>query len=210
MRSPIAVPETGLRERVVPAIAPEPSAVVLRLPAPFTRTPGPTIPIRPSSRDRRAGAERMQIRVLVAEDHPLVREGVMRALAHDSAIDVVGSADNGVTAMELALALKPDVMVLDLRMPGLGGAGVLARLRAELPDTKALVMTADESPESLVAAVEAGAAGYLSKGRRVRSCARRSSRPTAAARSSRRSSPATCCASSPVAPTASPRRCVRS
>jgi DNA-binding NarL/FixJ family response regulator len=164
MRSPIAVPETGLQERVVPAIAPEPSAVVLRLPAPFTRTPGPTIPIRPSSRDRRAGAERMQIRVLVAEDHPLVREGVMRALAHDSAIEVVGSADNGMTAMELALALKPDVMVLDLRMPGLGGAGVLARLRAELPDTKALVMTADESPESLVAAVEAGAVGYLSKG----------------------------------------------
>jgi two-component system NarL family response regulator len=76
---------------------------------------------------------------------------------------VVGEADNGVTAMDLALELKPDVMVLGLRMRGLAGPGVLQRLRTELPDVRALVMTADESPESLVAAVAAGAAGYLSK-----------------------------------------------
>jgi DNA-binding NarL/FixJ family response regulator len=105
----------------------------------------------------------MKIRVLVAEDHPLVREGVIRALSHDSAIEVVGAADNGVLAMELALELEPDVMVLDLRMPDLGGAGVLERLRNELPDTRALVMTADESPETLIDAVAAGAAGYLTK-----------------------------------------------
>jgi DNA-binding NarL/FixJ family response regulator len=65
--------------------------------------------------------------------------------------------------MELARQLKPDVMVLDLRMPGLGGAVVLERLRAELPEIRALVMTANESPESLLDAVAAGAAGYLSK-----------------------------------------------
>jgi DNA-binding NarL/FixJ family response regulator len=105
----------------------------------------------------------MQIRVLVAEDHPLVREGVIRALGRDPGIEVIGEADNGVTAMELARQLKPDVMVLDLRMPGLGGALVLERLRAELPETRALVMTANESPESLLDAVAAGAAGYLSK-----------------------------------------------
>src|SRR3954453_17666510 len=57
----------------------------------------------------------------------------------------------------------PDVMVLDLRMPGLGGAAVLERLRAELPEIRALVMTANETPESLLDAVAAGAAGYLSK-----------------------------------------------
>src|SRR3954463_8860908 len=112
---------------------------------------------------RRAGAERMKIRVLVAEAHPLVREGVIRTLERDPAIEVVGEADNGITAMKLAHELTPDVLVLDLRMPGLGGAVVLERLRAELPQIRALVMTANESPESLLDAVAAGAAGYLSK-----------------------------------------------
>ncbi|MEA2383552.1 MAG: hypothetical protein QOH72_3523 [Solirubrobacteraceae bacterium] len=118
---------------------------------------------RATTAARRSGAERMKIRVLVAEDHPLVREGVIRALERDPGIEVVGAADNGITAMELAGELKPDVMVLDLRMPGLGGAVVLERLRGELPDIRALVMTANESPESLLDAVAAGAAGYLSK-----------------------------------------------
>ncbi len=112
---------------------------------------------------RRAGAGRMKIRVLIAEDHPLVREGIIRALERDPGMQVVGEADNGITAIELARELKPDVMVLDLRMPGLGGAVVLERLRAELPEIRALVMTANESPESLLDAVAAGAAGYLSK-----------------------------------------------
>jgi DNA-binding NarL/FixJ family response regulator len=106
----------------------------------------------------------MNIRVLVAEDHPVVREGVIRALAHDSAIEVVGAADNGDMAMVLAHEREPDVMVLDLNMPGLGGAGVLERLRTELPHIRALVMSADESPESVLHSVGAGAAGYLSKG----------------------------------------------
>src|SRR6201990_1365306 len=109
------------------------------------------------------GAGRVKIRVVVAEDHPLVREGVIRALERDPGIEVIGEADNGITARELARELKPDVMGLDLRMPGLGGAVVLERLRAELPEIPALVMTANESPESLLDAVAAGAAGYLSK-----------------------------------------------
>jgi DNA-binding NarL/FixJ family response regulator len=117
----------------------------------------------PTTAERRAGAGSMKISVLVAEDHPLVREGVIRALERDPGIDVIGEADNGLTAMELARELKPDVMVLDLRMPGLGGAVVLERLRSELPEIRALVMTANESPESLLDAVAAGAAGYLSK-----------------------------------------------
>jgi DNA-binding NarL/FixJ family response regulator len=117
----------------------------------------------PATNARRAGGDRMKIRVLVAEDHPLVREGIMRALERDPGIEVIGEADNGITAMDLARQLKPDVMVLDLRMPGLGGAAVLERLRAELPEIRALIMTANESPESLLDAVAAGAAGYLSK-----------------------------------------------
>jgi len=105
----------------------------------------------------------MNIRVLVAEDHPLVREGVIRALERDPAIEIVGAADNGVTALELAREHRPDVIVLDLRMPELTGMHVLEALRTELPDTRALVMTANEGPESLLDAIAAGAAGYLSK-----------------------------------------------
>jgi DNA-binding NarL/FixJ family response regulator len=116
-----------------------------------------------SGGERRSRSEGMKIRVLVAEDHPLVREGVIRALERDPAMAIVGDTDNGITAMELARQLKPDVIVLDLRMPGLGGAVVLERLRAELPEIRALVMTANESPESLLDAIAAGAAGYLSK-----------------------------------------------
>ena len=116
-----------------------------------------------SGNGRRTRAEGMKIRVLVAEDHPLVREGIIRALERDPGMTIVGEADNGITAMELARQLNPDVMVLDLRMPGLGGAVVLERLRAEMPEIRALVMTANESPESLLDAIAAGAAGYLSK-----------------------------------------------
>src|SRR3954452_24180024 len=153
MRSTVAEPATDPREQVAPRARPHSSAVALRLPARFTRTPSRTTPCRPDTPARRAGAARMQIRVLVADDHPLVREGVIGALEHDPGIEVIGEADNGVTAMELARQLKPDVMVLDLRMPGLGGAVVLERLRAELPEIRALVMTANESPESLLDAV---------------------------------------------------------
>src|SRR4051794_13992564 len=95
---------------------------------------------------RRAGAERMKIRVLVAEDHPLVREGVIRALERDPGMQVIGEADNGITAMELARELKPDVMVLDLRMPGLGGGGGVRRLGAGPPPVPGPGLAGQEGP----------------------------------------------------------------
>jgi two-component system NarL family response regulator len=106
----------------------------------------------------------MNIRVLVADDHPLARAGMVRALARDPGIEIVGEAEDGQTALEMARTLEPDVLVLDLRMPGLGGTVVLERLRGELPDVRALVVTASESPEAVLDSVAAGAAGYLSKG----------------------------------------------
>jgi DNA-binding NarL/FixJ family response regulator len=106
----------------------------------------------------------MNIRVVVADDHPLARAGMVRALARDPGIEIVGEAEDGQTALEMARALEPDVLVLDLRMPGLGGTVVLERLRGELPDVRALVVTASESPEAVLDSVAAGAAGYLSKG----------------------------------------------
>jgi DNA-binding NarL/FixJ family response regulator len=105
----------------------------------------------------------MTVRVVVAEDHPLVREGVVAALRRDAEIDVVAMAEDGLAAMELASEHQPDVVVLDLSLPRLDGVGVLERLRLELPRVRALVLTANESQESVLGALDAGAAGYLSK-----------------------------------------------
>lgn len=105
----------------------------------------------------------MNIRVLVADDFPLVRDGVVRTLGADPGIDVVGEAETGPEALRLTLALAPDVLLLDLRMPELDGLAVLARVRAERPAVKVVVMTASESAETLIDAVAGGAQGYLSK-----------------------------------------------
>jgi DNA-binding NarL/FixJ family response regulator len=105
----------------------------------------------------------MKIRVVVADDFPLVREGIVRALDADPAIDVVAQATNGREALELAEQLEPDVVVLDLRMPDLGGLAVLDTLRTSRPDIRVIVMTASEQAGSLLDAIAAGAAGYLSK-----------------------------------------------
>jgi two-component system NarL family response regulator len=105
----------------------------------------------------------MKIRVVVADDFPLVREGVARALNHDRALEVVGQATTGQEAIELAEELRPDVMILDLRMPDLGGLAVLDKLRTSQPQIRVIVMTASEQASTLLDAIAAGAAGYLSK-----------------------------------------------
>jgi DNA-binding NarL/FixJ family response regulator len=105
----------------------------------------------------------MKIRVIAADDFPLVREGIVRALNRDPAIEVVGQADNGQEALELVAALRPDVLILDLIMPGLDGLGVLDALSTSHPEVRVLLMTASEQAGPLLGAFEAGAAGYLSK-----------------------------------------------
>ncbi len=105
----------------------------------------------------------MKIRVVVADDFPLVREGVVRALNSDPGIEVIAQADNGNDALALAEDLKPDVMILDLRMPDLGGLAVLDKLRTSRPQIRIIVMTASEQASTLLDAIAAGAAGYLSK-----------------------------------------------
>lgn len=105
----------------------------------------------------------MNIRVVVADDFPLVREGVVRALNQDPSIDVVGEASDGAEALRLVEELKPDVMILDLRMPDMGGITVLEKLRDAESPVRAIVMTASEQASMLLDAVAAGAAGYLSK-----------------------------------------------
>jgi len=103
------------------------------------------------------------IRVLVADDFPLMRSAVVSALQSDAGIEVVGEAGDGEEALELAHQCRPDILLLDLSMPKLSGLGVLGRIRHELPEVRVLVMTASEKHESLVQAVGAGAAGYITK-----------------------------------------------
>jgi DNA-binding NarL/FixJ family response regulator len=105
----------------------------------------------------------MKIRTVIIDDSPLLREAVACALAADPGIEVVGQAADGHEAVALARDVRPDVMILDLRMPGLGGLAVLDTLRTAQPDIRVIVMTASEEASALLDAIAAGAAGYLSK-----------------------------------------------
>lgn len=104
-----------------------------------------------------------RVRTLVADDHPVVRQGVASLLATTPDFEVVGQAADGREAVEQALRLRPGLVVLDLRMPVLDGVGATARLRAELPEARVVVLTTYESDDDILAAIEAGASGYLLK-----------------------------------------------
>jgi DNA-binding NarL/FixJ family response regulator len=103
------------------------------------------------------------IRVLVADDFPLVREALVAALGRDPRIEVVATAEDGAEALDKARELRPDVIVLDLRMPGMSGMTALAHLTAELPDVRVLLLTAAVDREVVIDAISTGAAGYLAK-----------------------------------------------
>ncbi|WP_067172989.1 response regulator transcription factor [Microtetraspora niveoalba] len=103
------------------------------------------------------------MRVLIVDDHPMYREGLAAALSRLPDITVVGEAGDGAAAVESALRLAPDVVLMDLHMPVMNGVEATARLLKELPGTAVVVLTMLESDESLAAAVRAGARGYLLK-----------------------------------------------
>lgn len=103
------------------------------------------------------------IRVLLADDHTLVRESLAAVLRAAGDCLIVAEASDGVSAIEKALELRPDVAIVDLSMPGLNGVEVVRRLGAELPRTRVLVLTMHEEEEYVVHVVRAGAAGYLVK-----------------------------------------------
>ena len=103
------------------------------------------------------------IRVLVADDHTMVRQSLVSVLAASGACEVVGEAANGLEAVEQALRLRPDVAVVDISMPGLNGIEVVRRLHAEIPATRTLVLTMHEEDEYVLHVVRAGASGYLLK-----------------------------------------------
>jgi DNA-binding NarL/FixJ family response regulator len=104
----------------------------------------------------------MTERVLIVDDHPLTRDALARLLAGNG-FDVVGQATDGEEAVALAEELRPDLVVLDLGMPGVDGITALPLLRAAAPDAEVVVLTASEEDASLLGAIRAGAAGYLLK-----------------------------------------------
>ncbi len=103
------------------------------------------------------------IRVVVADDHPVVRSGLVGMLGVEPDVEVVGEAGDGGEAVALAARLSPDLVLMDLRMPVLDGASATARIVAEAPGTRVLVLTTYETDVDILRAVEAGATGYLLK-----------------------------------------------
>lgn len=103
------------------------------------------------------------IRIVLADDHPLVREGTRRILEQCPDLKVVGEADDGQQALELVESLKPDVALLDIRLPKINGIGVARRIKGCSPNTKALMLTAYDDDDYILALMEVGVWGYLLK-----------------------------------------------
>ena len=103
------------------------------------------------------------IRVLLVDDHAMVRRGMRDFLGLHADIEIVGEAGDGAQAIEQALALRPDIVVMDLMMPGVDGIEATARIKAEAPDIEVIALTSFIEEARVVAAIEAGAAGFLLK-----------------------------------------------
>ncbi|MGQ0568721.1 MAG: response regulator [Armatimonadota bacterium] len=105
----------------------------------------------------------MAIRILIADDHSVVRQGLKMFLGLDDDLDVVGEASDGAEALRLARELRPDVVLMDLLMPMMDGIAATQAIRQELPDTEVLALTSVLEDASVVGAIRAGAIGYLLK-----------------------------------------------
>jgi DNA-binding NarL/FixJ family response regulator len=103
------------------------------------------------------------IRILIADDHPIVRNGLRGAFAGEPDIEVAGEAADGAAAVEQAVRLGVDVVLMDLRMPGMSGVQAIAALRERAPAIRVLVVTTFDSEADVLPAIEAGATGYLLK-----------------------------------------------
>jgi DNA-binding NarL/FixJ family response regulator len=103
------------------------------------------------------------IRLVLADDHPLVRAGIRAELENLPSIEVVGEANDGREALEMAAALSPDVVFIDISMPGLNGLETVERMIKEFPDVRVIILSMHENEEYVWRALKAGASGYLLK-----------------------------------------------
>jgi DNA-binding NarL/FixJ family response regulator len=112
-----------------------------------------------------------QITIVLAEDHALMREATRHILEQYPEFKVVGEAEDGLQALEMIESLKPDVAILDIRMPKVNGIEVVRRMKLCCPSTKALMLTAYDDDDYIIALMEAGASGYLLKTTRAKELA---------------------------------------
>jgi DNA-binding NarL/FixJ family response regulator len=103
------------------------------------------------------------LELVIADDHPVVRAGIRGMLSSQPDFSIVGEASNGDEAVDLVLRLQPDVLLLDLRMPGGGGLSAIRRLSDAAPNVRILVLTTYDSDADILPALDAGAIGYLLK-----------------------------------------------
>jgi DNA-binding NarL/FixJ family response regulator len=103
------------------------------------------------------------IRLLIVDDHPIVRDGLRGAFTGTAEFDVVGEAAHGAEAVTQAAALRPDVVLMDLRMPEMDGVEAIRRLQRQVPSARILVLTTFDTDSDVLPAIEAGATGYLLK-----------------------------------------------
>jgi len=150
------------------------------------------------------------IKILIVDDHPVTREGLHSALDLEEGVQVIGEAASGEEAVTSAGDLRPDVVFMDVRMPGMGGIEATRAIKQVSPDSKVILFTVDESRASISEAIQAGVSGYLLKdasadelvnAARLPSRARPSSTPSSPGPSSRRSSSPTSARTSRGSPT---------
>ncbi len=108
-------------------------------------------------------SKNQRIRLILADDHAMVRTGTRELLEQQPDFDIVGEAADGVEAVDLAHRLQPDVAVMDVRMPRMSGVEATRRIKSECPDVKVLILTAHDDDEYVFALLQAGASGYLMK-----------------------------------------------
>lgn len=104
-----------------------------------------------------------KIEIVLADDHVLVRNGIKAMLEYDTELSVTGEAGSGTEALEVAKAVKPDLLILDIRMPGMSGLEAAAKLKSYSPNTKAVILSMHDTEDYVLQALDAGAYGYLLK-----------------------------------------------